>query len=355
MRDTLVSIDVRRPSNRARKIAVYGGGGVGAAGVLGAAGLLGVMWGEVKLAERRIPIATEAPPVSHDTTWLAPGVTRDRPPIRIAMLGDSTAAGYGVTRDRDTPAAQLAIGISEAARRPVHVSNVAVVGAESPDLPGQLEKLGDGRVDLAVIMIGANDVTELTKPRVAVPFLEDVVRRLRARGVEVVVGTCPDLGTIRPIAQPLRAYARRLSRRMAREQTVAVVRAGGRTVSLGDLLGPLFATRLELFSADRFHPSEEGYKEAALALLPSTLDALGLRTRSRAVSPFSTRRARPLERAAAQAVAHPGAEVAATEHRPATAIRDGRTWARLRRRRPRKPVQVRTEAATPDRDDGGIG
>ena len=343
--------EIVRTSPRTRKIAVYGGGGLGVFGVLGAVGLAGLMWGEAKLAERRIPVADGDPPVSHDTTWAAPGVSVNRPPIRIAMLGDSTAAGYGVYRDRDTPAAQLAIGISEAARRPVHVTNVAVVGAESPDLPSQLENLGRARIELAIIMIGANDVTELTKPSVAVPFLEDAVRRLRARGAEVVVGTCPDLGTIRPIAQPLRAYARRLSRRMAREQTVAVVRSGGRTVSLGALLGPLFATRLELFSSDRFHPSEEGYKEAALAVLPSALDALGLRTRSRSASTFTTRRSKPLEKAAAQAAARPGSEVSPSEDRPVTALRGDRTWARLRRRIPRRPLQVRTEAALPVRTD----
>lgn len=310
------------------------------------------MWGEVKLAERRIPIATDAPPVSHDTTWAAAGVSVNRPPIRVAMIGDSTAAGYGVHRDRDTPAAQIAIGISDAARRPVHVTNVAVVGAESPDLPAQLTNLGRARVELAIIMIGANDVTELTKPAVAVPFLEQAVRELRAHGTEVIVGTCPDLGTIRPIAQPLRAYARRLSRKMAREQTVAVVRAGGRTVSLGDILGPLFAQRLELFSADRFHPSEAGYAEAARAVLPSALDALGLGTRARSASTFTTRRSKPLEKAAAQAAARPGSEVAASEHRPVTAIRGGDgTWARLRRRGPRTPVQVPTETAIPVRPD----
>jgi lysophospholipase L1-like esterase len=338
-----------KPSRRVRRIALYGGGGLGTLGV-GAAGLAGVMWGEVKLAKRRIPISTDAPPVSHDTTWAAPGVTARRPPIRLVMLGDSTAAGYGVFRDRDTPAAQIAIGISEVARRPTHVANVAVVGAESKDLPAQLEALGSARVDLAVIMIGANDVTELTKPSVAVSFLEDTVRRLRARGVEVIVGTCPDLGTVRPIAQPLRAYARRLSRRMAREQTVAVVRAGGRSVSLGDLLGPIFAKRIEMFSADRFHPSEEGYKEAALAVLPSALDALGLGTRARSASTFTTRRSKPLEKAAAQA--RPGSEVVASEARPVTAIR-GRpgTWARLRRRRPSQPVHVSAETAMPVRED----
>ena len=337
---------------RARKAALYGGGGLGAVGVVGAAGLAGVMWGEVKLAERRIPVATQPPPVSHDTTWTAPGVSAARPPIRLAMLGDSTAAGYGVHRDRDTPAAQIAIGISEAARRPVHVTNVAVVGARSPDLPSQLAALGSSRVELAVVMIGANDVTELTKPSAAVPYLEDLVRELTSRGVEVIVGTCPDLGTIRPIAQPLRAYARRLSRRMAREQTVAVVRAGGRTVSLGDILGPLFARRLELFSADRFHPSAEGYQEAAQAVLPSVLDALGISTRARSASAFTTRRSKSVEKAAAQAAARPGSEVAASESRPVTALPGtDRTWARLRRRRARTPVEIPTESAMPVRRD----
>jgi lysophospholipase L1-like esterase len=337
-------------SRRARRVAVYGGGGLGATSVIGA-GLAAVMWGEVKLAERRIPSATEAPPISHDTIWAAPGVSVARPPIRIALLGDSTAAGYGVQRDRDTPAAQLAIGISAAARRPVHVTNVAVVGAESKHLPEQYDALGTAPIELAVIMIGANDVTELTKPAEAVPFLEDLVRQLRTRGAEVIVGTCPDLGTIRPISQPLRAYARRLSRRMAREQTVAVVRSGGRTVSLGDVLGPLFASRLELFAADRFHPSEEGYREAALAVLPSALDALGVRTRARSASTFTTRLAKPLEKAAAQAAARPGSEVAPSET-PMTARRGaGGTWAKLRRRRPRVPLEVRTEAALPVRPE----
>lgn len=325
---------------------------MGAAGVIGAAGLVGVLWGEVKLAERRIPIATAAPPISHDTTWVAPGVSASRPPIRLAMLGDSTAAGYGVHRDRDTPAAQIAIGISEVARRPVHVTNVAVVGAESPDLPGQLRNLGRSRVELAIIMVGANDVTELTKPSVAVPYLERAVRELRAQGTEVVVGTCPDLGTIRPIAQPLRAYARRLSRRMARAQTIAVVHAGGRTVSLGDILGPLFMQRLELFSADRFHPSEAGYAEAAGALLPSALDALGLVTQVRSASPFTTRLSKPLEKAAAQAAARPGSEVAGSAHRPVTSFGAGDgPWARLRRRVTRLPVEVPTETAMPVRPD----
>jgi lysophospholipase L1-like esterase len=325
---------------------MYAGGGLGGLAVTCALGLVGLVRAEVKLARRRIPTATDAPPHANDTTWAADGVSRTRPPIRIALLGDSTAAGYGVYRDRDTPGVRLAIGISEAARRPVHLTNVAVVGAESADLAVQIDALARRRPELAVIMIGANDVTAGSKPSVAVPFLEDAVSRLRALGAEVVVGTCPDLGTIRPLAQPLRAYARRKSRNMAREQTVAVVRAGGRTVSLGDLLGPLFMTHLEFFSEDRFHPSAAGYEAAATAVLPSCLDALGLRTRARSASPFTTRRVKPAKKAAAQAVAHPGTEVAGAERFGRAEGRRG-PFAQLRRRRPRRRVVTNPEAAVP--------
>jgi lysophospholipase L1-like esterase len=349
MSDTLASVHVTRV-DRLRSIAKVAGGTLGiGAGVAagGFAALAGVMWGESKLAKRRIPISADPPPVSDDLTWAAAGVSPSRPPIQFAMAGDSSAAGYGAYRLRDTPAAQFAISISEVARRPVHVRNVAVVGAESKDLEGQVDALLGHPPELVVIMIGANDVTESTKPSVAATFLETAVRRLRAAGSQVVVGTCPDLGVIEPIAQPLRSWARRQSRNMARAQTEAVVRAGGTTVSLGDLLGPVFATRRDLFSDDRFHPSAAGYLVATQAMLPSALDALGVHTRARSASAFTTRRAKPLAKAAAQAVARPGSEVRPTDDRPVTAVRANGTWARLRRRGPRHPAPPHVEAATP--------
>jgi lysophospholipase L1-like esterase len=336
-------------ASKARKIAAaaaYGGGGIGLVGAVGGAALVGVILGETKVARRRIPVADTDPPPSNDTTWTAAGVSSARPPIRIAMLGDSTAAGYGVHVDRETPAAQLAVGISAAARRPVHVTNVAKVGAESHELGEQLDRLEliRYRPERAVIMIGANDVTGRTRPAEPVRHLEQAVRRLRANGAEVVVGTCPDLGTIRPVPQPLRWYARRLSRQMAAAQTVAVVRAGGRTVSLGDLLGPIFDGRRDLFADDQFHPSAAGYAEAVRAILPSCLDALGLRTRARSASTFTTRRAKPVEKAAVQAAARPGSEVAGTEPHTSTQRRRG-PLAQLRRRRARGATEAAADPA----------
>jgi lysophospholipase L1-like esterase len=330
----------------ALRLAAYGGGGASAVVALLLGALAGVIVGESKLARRRIPQAVTAPPVSHNTTWAAAGVSANRPPIRLVVLGDSSAAGYGVQRDRDTLAAQLAIGISSVARRPVHITNVAVVGAQSSQLAAQLEELGPVRPDIALISVGTNDVTHRVKPPEAVPHLADAVARLRNLGAEVIVCTCPDLGAVRPLAQPLRRYARMLSRQMAKRQTIAVVEAGGRTVSLGDLLGPLFATQRDLFSDDQFHPSAAGYAAAADAILPSALDALGLSTRARSASTFLTRRPKPVAKAAAQAAAHPGTEVAGTHRRIRLGGRGG-TWAQLRRRRTREPVSTSPEAARP--------
>lgn len=325
-------------ASRARKIATaaaYGGGGLGALGALGAASLVGVILGETKLARRRIPQAFGEPPPTDGTVWTAAGVSSGRRPLELGILGDSLAAGYGVKHLRETASAKIAVGISAAARRSVRITSAAFVGAESPDLAAQIEKFGDRQLDLVVVIVGANDVTHRIKPAESVRYLEQAVRTLTERGVKVVVGTCPDLGAIRPLAQPLRTYARRLSRNLAAAQTIAAVQAGGRTVSLGDLLGPLFADGADWFADDQFHPNASGYAAAAEAMLPSCLDALGLATRARSASPFTTRMAKPLARAAAQAAARPGSEVVAASVTAEKGVRRrGGTWARLRRRQP---------------------
>jgi hypothetical protein len=81
-------------------------------------------------------------------------------------------------------------------------------------------------------------------------------------------------------------------------------------------------------------------------VLPSCLDALGLRTRARSASPFTTRRVKPAKKAAAQAVAHPGTEVAGAERFGRAEGRRG-PFAQLRRRRPRRQAVTNPEAAVP--------
>ena len=290
-----------------------------------------MIYGETKLARRRIRPA-ETPPPRADGTWTVPDLDPGRAPLRIAVLGDSSAAGYGLVDEAETPAAVLARGLSAWARRPVDVVCVAVVGALSSDLNAQAALVLPRRPELAYVMIGANDVTHRVRPAAAVRALAEAVRTLVDEGCPVVVGTCPDLGTIRPIAQPLRYLAQRRSRNLAAAQTIAVVEAGGRTVSLGNILGPRFAREHDLFSEDRFHPSARGYAAAIEVSLPSAAAALGLVTETGPAGPFLSERARPVARAAAHAVSHTGTEVAGAQVGGVDRGNFGR-WARLLRRR----------------------
>lgn len=338
-------------ARRARRIAMaaaYGGGGVGLFG----AGAAGLLVAEAKLARRMIGEPTGVAPRA-DGHYRAPFADDGGPPpdeIRMVVLGDSSAVGLGVDRARDTPGGQLAAGLAEMSGQRVHLRVLAAVGAESSHLRGQVDQaLADVPPHVAVIMIGANDVTHQVRPSNAVRHLDESVRRLRTSGAAVVVGTCPDLGTVEPVAQPLRWIARWWSRQLAAAQTIAVVEAGGRTVSLGDLLGPEFAARpSELFGPDRFHPSAEGYRSVASALLPSVCAAIGCWAGGATEEAPDRRRgerARPVALAAAEAVESAGTEVSPTQVAGRDRGRRGR-WAQLRHRRTR---------AVPEGAAGGAG
>ncbi|MGH8777123.1 MAG: SGNH/GDSL hydrolase family protein, partial [Jiangellaceae bacterium] len=257
-----------RTARRIATAALYGGGGLGLAG----AGFYGLLRLEARQARLAIGTIVDDPPNADGLYGHYTGG-----PISFAILGDSSAAGLGVDIPDETPGALLAAGLAEIAARPVMLTVVARSGAQSSDLAEQVATALDSRPSLALIIVGGNDVTHRMNPAVSVRLLDEAVRALRAAGAAVVVGTCPDLGTVEPIPRPLRWLARRASRRLAAAQTVAVVEAGGRTVSLGSILGREFAAApRDMFANDRFHPSAAGYASAAAAVLPSAASALGL-------------------------------------------------------------------------------
>ncbi|MEV7088344.1 SGNH/GDSL hydrolase family protein [Streptomyces sp. NPDC093085] len=334
----------------ARRIAAgaaYGGGSIG---LLGAAGI-GVVLAEVQLAKRSVGGGRAPVPPSADGWY---GLAFGHTPLRLGILGDSTAAGQGVRRAGQTPGALLASGLAAVAERPVDMRNVALPGARSDDLERQVTQLltgtgaatgagvGWGRErppDVCVIMIGANDVTHRMPATESVRCLAAAVRRLRTAGAEVVVGTCPDLGTIEPVYQPLRWLARRASRQLAAAQTIVAVEQGGRTVSLGDLLGPEFAANpRELFGPDNYHPSAEGYATAAMAVLPTLCAALGLWPETDHLDASRDEDMLPVAKAASAAASRAGSEV--------TGVRA--PWALLKHRRRRHPLPTPDEATPGD-------
>ncbi len=334
-------------ARRLAAAAAYGGGGLGLFG----GSLYGVLATQAKLARRRIGNARQAPP---DPSGLY-GTALPGPALRLAVLGDSAAAGYGAATADETFGAYLATGLSDLARRPVLLHTVAKVGARTSNLAEQIQPALTESPDVCVLMIGANDVTHRVRPSESVGLLQDAVETMRAAGAEVVVGTCPDLGTVRPIAPPLRQVARRWSRLLAAAQTIATVEAGGRSVSLGTILGPEFlAAPSDMFGPDQFHPSSAGYQSCAAAMLPTVAAAVGV-VPDDAREPESDRGegVYTLARAAVAAADTTGTEVsrarlAGAEHGPR-----GR-WALLRRRR-RQAIPKVQQAGVAGQAGLGVG
>jgi lysophospholipase L1-like esterase len=118
----------------------------------------------------------------------------------------------------------------------------------------------------------------VTPLRSAAEALSAAVQRLREADVAVVVGTCPDMGA-RAFLWPLREVVAWQGRRLAHASAIAVHEGDGSVVALGELCGPLFRADPATLSSDAFHPSAEGYRHWAEALLPAVREAAGLRTK----------------------------------------------------------------------------
>ncbi|MGP4019707.1 SGNH/GDSL hydrolase family protein [Saccharopolyspora sp. 5N708] len=197
-------------------------------------------------------------------------------PLELAVLGDSSAAGLGVNFPAELPGVRLARGLAEELDRPISLTTHAIVGTTTQELAAQVDAALLRPPRLVLIIVGANDVTSKLPVSACAELLGDAVRRLVGAGVAVVVGTCPDLGAIQPIPQPLRSIARHWSLALSRAQRGAVEAAGGHAVPLADLLSPEFLARPgEFFSPDRFHPSAAGYEAATTILLPAMCAAIG--------------------------------------------------------------------------------
>ena len=238
-------------------------GGLVAAAGAGATVLAAEVWAA---ARRRYASAGSAPPVEGD--FGDPGGER----LRLVMLGDSTGAGVGVTRTEETVGGVLARRLAGPTRR-VRLAGAAIAGSGTGDLGPQVSRALLGRPDVAVLLVGTTDATSGTGLGAVRDNLGDAVRRLLAGGAAVVVGTCPDLGASRVFAQPLRAVVAWRGRRVAATSAEATRAAGGVPVDLAELVGPVFRADRAAYCEDGFHPSADGYRLIAEALLPAVDDA----------------------------------------------------------------------------------
>ena len=191
---------------------------------------------------------------------VAPGVT-----LRFLVLGDSLAFGTGAASPQHTLGARLTRSLEQAGET-VELSVVAVPGATSLDLAAQVRRAG--AADLALLVVGANDLTHQVLPERAATALGAAVRELRERGTDVLVVPTPDLSSVAWVPPAFRAVVAGICDQLRARQTLAAEAAGAVVAPVAPELSRRFAADPSLFSADRFHPSSAGYALVAEALAP---------------------------------------------------------------------------------------
>ncbi|ORW24094.1 hypothetical protein AWC18_00215 [Mycolicibacter nonchromogenicus] len=245
-------------------------------------GVRNLLVGQADRARQTIPKAWDLPPradgiYAADDTEVQPFHRGANVDLHLMVFGDSTACGYGCRSAEEVPGALVARALAERTGLRVRLSTKAIVGATSKGLAGQVDAMfvAGPPPDVAVIMIGANDVTALHSIADAVRCLRGAVKRLRASGAVVIVGTCPKFGAISAIPRPLRWVAHARACQLARAQTTAVKAAGGIGVPFADFRAREFHDHPELlFASDQYHPSAAGYALAAGQMIPALCAAL---------------------------------------------------------------------------------
>jgi lysophospholipase L1-like esterase len=213
---------------------------------------------EVLIAARREYLPT-GPALEIGGRW---GPASGRP-LRLVVLGDSTAAGVGAGRPELSYPARLAAQLGDDGYR-VDLSALGMADVLAEQVP--LAEASDP--DLVFVGIGANDAIHVTPIESVRRDMDEVLRRLRATGAAVVVAGAPDMH-IEAFLEPLRSLSAWRGR-MVEDAITSVARSQGvQVVPLRAVAGPRFAANPRLYnSPDQLHPSAAGYGVWVDAILP---------------------------------------------------------------------------------------
>lgn len=199
----------------------------------------------------------------------------DGRPLKLVVLGDSTAAGVGADSPSEAYPTRLAQKLARDGFR-VDLDAFGVSGARVADvLHRQVPSAVTARPDVVFVGIGANDSIHLTALDSVRRDMQAAVRRLKEAGAEVVVAGPPDMRAA-AFLEPLRTLSGWRGRLVERQIAAAADAEDVPVVPLAKRTGPTFGRDPERYnSADDFHPSGAGYGLWAEAIYPELLRAGG--------------------------------------------------------------------------------
>jgi len=183
------------------------------------------------------------------------------PPLRLLVLGDSTAAGVGAdTQDQALPG-HLGRELAARTGRAVQWRAVGENGASSHDLIERyLDDATSESYDVVFVSVGANDALGIRSRSAFARDIRSLLTRLRAANPDAVilVSSLPAFFRFELLPQPLKwnLYLHSTSLEAAARRVVAEMP--------GVHMSPPPPPYTEgFFATDQFHPSAQGYREWA--------------------------------------------------------------------------------------------
>jgi lysophospholipase L1-like esterase len=187
-----------------------------------------------------------------------------RDELRLLVVGDSSAVGVGAHHQDEALARPLARQLARRLDVAVRWTLLAQTGLTSAATLAFLRDQEVPRADVAVVVVGVNDITNQVPLAQALKFRGEIAIWLEAHAgvAEVVFPALPEMERFPSLPQPLAWWAGQLSRRNNRAQArwaanwpLAQPRAVH--VSMDGLLAP------GLMAADGFHPGPGLYARVA--------------------------------------------------------------------------------------------
>lgn len=183
--------------------------------------------------------------------------------IRLAVLGESTAAGCGAGLHEDGFAGALARDLSERSGQSVEWRTVGQPGATATRIRYQLLPRIEKNLDVTVLLAGVNDVLARRTPERWGDDLGAILDHLADRTQLTVVAGIAPFDAFPSLPTALGRYLQ--------EQAAALDRISQQVCADRPRTSWLSSTRIlpirpSFFATDGFHPSEAGYRRWAQAV-----------------------------------------------------------------------------------------
>ncbi len=176
------------------------------------------------------------------------------PSLRVLLMGDSSAAGVGVSLQDSALAGQLAEKLS--GQYQIRWQLLAQSGITSAQLLSQLQDTAAQAYDCAVLAIGVNDVTARTADALWLSQLESLRETLstKFKVQHVFISAIPPMQHFTALPWPLSHYLGRRAQRLNRLTAELAEQSSGLTFMPIDL-----GVDPQMLAADGFHPSAGAY------------------------------------------------------------------------------------------------